>query len=80
MNGLALDISRSSLGDPEKFIVAASREGFTGIGTYNSFIHIDRRSNLRSAWSFASGANRHEDLLKNIKRVPSLRPNLFLQQ
>jgi hypothetical protein len=64
MNGFALDILRSSMGDPEKFIVAASREGFTGIGTYNSFIHIDRRSNGRNYWSSASGANRHEDLLQ----------------
>ena len=63
MSGLALDILRSSLGDPEKFIVAASREGFIGIGTYDDFIHIDRRSNVRSAWSDAKGAYRHEDLL-----------------
>ena len=63
MAGLALDIARSSLGDPEKFIVAASREGFTGIGTYNGFIHIDRRSTGRSKWTSATGANRHEDLL-----------------
>lgn len=67
MAGLALDIARSSLGDPEKFIVAASREGFTGIGTYNGFIHIDRRSTGRSYWTIATGANRHEDLLQKHK-------------
>ena len=40
MSGMALDISMNGI-NPRQFIKYASEEGFTGIGTYNTFIHVD---------------------------------------
>jgi hypothetical protein len=48
--GKAIDVRMP--GNKDEFIVAASRAGFTGIGVYNSFIHLDigpRRSWLKGS-------------------------------
>lgn len=67
MSGLALDCSKSTFGtsdaDADRFIREASRQGFTGIGTYNSFIHIDIRTSGRNIWSAASGSARRMETL-----------------
>jgi len=59
MSGLALDISMSSFGSDfasvESFIKIASQEGvggigvYSGIGVYNSFVHID--TGQRRTWN-----------------------------
>lgn len=65
-SGMALDCSKSSFGSSneaaDKFIQAASQEGAGGIGTYNSFIHIDIGN--RRYWSSASGSARREATLQ----------------
>jgi hypothetical protein len=68
MSGLAIDVSMrgGSSGmrgaDFERqFIRVASQEGFTGIGTYPTFIHIDMRDN-RNFWE--SGNTNHTSWLR----------------
>ena len=67
MSGMALDVKRSSFGEDfdsgEKFIKTASQEGAMGIGTYNTFIHIDVR-NYRAKWTSASGSLKHKKTLE----------------
>jgi hypothetical protein len=48
MSGLALDVNMTGV-NRDLFIEYASQEGFTGIGTYSTFIHVDRRDG-RSTW------------------------------
>jgi len=66
MSGMAFDVARSSFGSDfesgEKFIKAASEEGAHGIGTYNTFIHIDVRS-WRANWTDTSGSLAHANAL-----------------
>ena len=40
-HGRAFDISKGSIGNIEKFLTLAAKNGFVGFGMYNSFIHID---------------------------------------
>lgn len=47
MSGKAVDVSMSGV-DRDTFIKYASQEGFRGIGTYGSFIHVDLGS--RRTW------------------------------
>lgn len=47
MSGMALDISMNGI-NPREFIKYASQEGFTGIGTYPTFVHVDIGS--RRTW------------------------------
>lgn len=39
--GRAFDIAKSSIGNIEKFLTLAARNGFVGFGMYPTFIHID---------------------------------------
>jgi hypothetical protein len=41
IQGRAIDVSRSTLGDEETFLKHAVESGFVGFGFYDSFIHID---------------------------------------
>ena len=50
MTGKAIDVRvKGSYEDRAEFVVAASRAGFTGIGVYSSFIHLDIRDH-RVSW------------------------------
>ncbi len=58
MSGLALDVDMTRHGNGDdfrnRFIEFASQEGAGGIGTYNSFIHID--TGQRRTWTSLNGA------------------------
>lgn len=41
MAGKALDISKSGMGSPTRFVTYMKKAGFKGIGYYNSFLHFD---------------------------------------
>lgn len=61
--GLALDVNMRGMGGNDferQFIRVASQEGFTAIGVYNTFIHIDMRDN-RNYWPQGS---RHQRWLE----------------
>ena len=49
--GAAIDINYSQLSQTQKYLFAktASQQGFTGIGVYSTFIHLDIRQN-RTFW------------------------------
>ena len=49
--GAAIDINYSQLSQTQKYLFAktASQQGFTGIGVYSTFIHLDIRNN-RTFW------------------------------
>jgi len=50
MTGKAIDVQvKGSYEDRAEFVVAASRAGFTGVGVYASFIHLDIRD-YRVSW------------------------------
>ena len=50
MTGKAIDVRvKGSYEDRAEFVVAASRAGFTGVGVYSSFIHLDIRDH-RVSW------------------------------
>jgi uncharacterized protein YcbK (DUF882 family) len=50
MTGKAIDVQvKGSYEERAEFVVAASRAGFTGIGVYSSFIHLDIRPE-RVSW------------------------------
>ena len=56
MTGKAIDISvRGSYAERSEFIVAASRAGFTGIGVYSTFIHLD--TGARRSWIAGSDSS-----------------------
>ncbi len=55
MSGLALDVNMSGV-DVSTFIKYSSQEGFGGIGTYSSFVHVDLGN--RRSWG-----GYHNDLL-----------------
>lgn len=67
MSCLAMDISMTrsgldSVAGRERFIQIASQEGAGGIGTYNTFIHIDTGN--RRKWTSASNTSyKHSDTL-----------------
>lgn len=44
VQGRAIDVSKNGMGDIEKFLELAARNGFVGFGMYNTFIHIDTGS------------------------------------
>lgn len=46
IKGLAVDIARNSYKEnPQQLIEIATGLGFTGIGIYDTFVHLDMRSN-----------------------------------
>lgn len=50
MTGKAIDVQvKGSYEERAEFVVAASRAGFTGVGVYSSFIHLDIRDS-RVSW------------------------------
>lgn len=66
--GLALDVNMAGMGGNDferQFIRVASQEGFTAIGTYPNFIHIDMRD-YRAYWEDRN--SRHTSWLETHKK------------
>lgn len=77
--GQALDVSMADRTEEfrNNFIRVASEEGYNGIGTYQTFIHVDTRGNI-SAWGTnnAKALNMHA---KNAYRDGIYKPNSGIQ-
>lgn len=84
MKGTAIDVSMAGKSNEFKkdFIIKASQQGILGIGTYNSFIHIDIGS--RRYWNKTSSAfnpvlveHAHDNLRSGVKGNLSSPPPAF---
>lgn len=70
VSGLALDVSmRGQTNEFRRaFITVTSQEGFTGIGSYNTFIHVDMRDSGRAFWISGNISQEEQNYLLSHKR------------
>lgn len=78
--GKAIDIGYSQLSQREKYEFAriASQQGFTAIGIYGSFIHLDIRS-YRTYWTAGWGRNKDGKIIRKSSSFPIPDKNTFLE-